>query len=68
MLDKIVEESNKYAIQKNPDKPLKLSNSELEQFIGILYVMGLVKMPNSRMQWGKEFIFEKVARYICKWI
>ena len=36
MLDKIVEELNKYTIQKNPDK---LTNSELEQFIGILYVM-----------------------------
>ena len=64
MLDKIVEESNKYAIQKNPDKPLRLTSSELEQFIGILYVMSLVKMPSSRMYWSKEFIFEKVAQAI----
>ena len=61
MLDKIVEELNKYAIQKNPDK---LTNSELEQFIGILYVMSLVKIPSSRMYWSKEFIFEKVAQAI----
>ena len=61
MLDKIVEELNNYAIQKNPDK---LTNSELEQFIGILYVMSLVKMPSSRMYWCKEFIFEKVAQAI----
>ena len=49
MLDKIVEELSKYAIQKSPDKPLRLTNSELEQFIGILYVLSLVKMPSSRV-------------------
>ena len=49
MLDKIVEELNKYAIQKSPNKPLRLTNSELEQFIGILYVLSLVKMPSSRV-------------------
>ena len=49
MLNKTIEESNKHAIQKNPDKPLRFTNTELEQFIGILYVMSLVKMPSSRM-------------------
>ena len=64
MLHKIVEESNKYTIQKNSDKPLRLTNGELEQFIDILYVMSLVKMLSSRMYLSKEFILEKVAQAI----
>ena len=67
MLDKIVAESNKYTIQKNPDKPLRLTNIELELFIVIPYVMSLVKMPSFRMYWSKEFIFKKVAQAIL-WI
>ena len=60
-LNNIVEESNKYAIQTNPDKPLDLTKNELEQFIGILYAMSLVKMPSTRLYWSKEFYFDKVA-------
>ncbi|XP_065650717.1 piggyBac transposable element-derived protein 3-like [Hydra vulgaris] len=57
----IVEESNRYAIQCNPSSPLNLSCNELEQFIGILYAMSLVKTPSTRLYWSKEFYFEKVA-------
>ena len=57
----IVEESNRYAIQCNPFSPLNLSCNKLEQFIGILYAMSLVKMPSTRLYWSKEFYFEKVA-------
>ena len=49
ILDVIVEESNKYAIQVNPAAPLKLTRDELEQFIGILYATSLVKMPSTRL-------------------
>ena len=49
LLDKIVDESNKYAIQTNPSSPLNLTRNELEQFFGIVYVMSLVKMPSTRL-------------------
>lgn len=61
ILDIIVEESNKYAIQNNPESPLNLTRTELEQFFGILYATSLVKMPSTRMYWSKEFYFVKVA-------
>ena len=61
ILDVIVEEPNKYAIQVNPAAPLKLTRDELEQFIGILYATSLVKMPSTRLYWSKEFRFEKIA-------
>jgi hypothetical protein len=61
MLQLIVDESNKYAIQKNPNKPLQLDKNELEQFIGILYAMSIVQMPSTRMYWSKELYFEKIG-------
>lgn len=61
ILDLIVEESNKYAVQRNPAALLKLTRNELEQFIGILYTISLVKMPSCRLYWSKEFYFEKLA-------
>ena len=60
LLDKIVDESNKYAIQTNLSSPLNLTRNELEQFLGILYVMSLVKMPSTQLYWS-EFNYDKVA-------
>ena len=49
--DQIIElmncESNKYSVHQNPAKPLKFTNSELEQFSGILFTMSVAKMPVS---------------------
>ena len=61
MLQLIVNESNKYAVQKNPYKPLQLDKNELEQFIGILYAMSLIQMPSTRMYWSNELYFEKIG-------
>ena len=61
LLDKIVDESNKYPIQSNPSSPLNLTRNELEQFFGILYVMSLVKMPSTRLCWSSEFNYDKVV-------
>ncbi|XP_047144588.1 piggyBac transposable element-derived protein 1-like [Hydra vulgaris] len=61
LLDIIVNESNKYAVQSNPNDPLKITRAELEQFIGILFATCLMKMPSTRMYWSKEFYFNKVA-------
>ena len=61
LLHKIVDESNKYAIQSNPSSPLNLNRNELEQFCGILYVMSLVKMLSTKLHWSSEFNYDKVA-------
>ncbi|XP_065674116.1 uncharacterized protein LOC136091060 [Hydra vulgaris] len=61
LLQNIVDESNKYALQKNIEKNLHLDKNELEQFIGILYLMSIVKLPSTRMYWRNELYFEKVA-------
>ena len=61
LLQNIVDESNKYALQKNTEKNLHLDKNELEQFIGILYLMSIVKLPSTCMYWSNELYFEKVA-------
>ena len=45
---RIVEESNRYAAQVDTNKPLSLTSDELEQFIGILFLMSVVRMPATR--------------------
>nr|XP_047124846.1 piggyBac transposable element-derived protein 3-like [Hydra vulgaris] len=40
---------------------LRLEKDELVQFIGILYLMSIVKLPSTRMYWSNELYFEKVA-------
>ena len=42
---RFIEESNRYAAQVDTDKPLSLTSDELEQFIGILFLMSVVRMP-----------------------
>ena len=49
----IREESNTYAAQVDIDKPLNMMSDELEQFIGILILMPVVKMPATCNYWER---------------
>ena len=57
----IVSESNIYAPQIDINKPLNLTVEELEQFIGILFVMSIVKMPSTRDYWEQNMGYDKIA-------
>lgn len=57
----IVQESNRYGLQCNITKPLQLDRNELEQFIGIVFYMSIVKMPRARLYWGEETRCSKIA-------
>ena len=61
ILEFICDESNKYAIQVDPTKPLHLTKNELKQFIGILFMMSIVKMPSPRDYWAAETRYAKIA-------
>uniref|UniRef100_A0A0K0EC23 DDE_Tnp_1_7 domain-containing protein n=1 Tax=Strongyloides stercoralis TaxID=6248 RepID=A0A0K0EC23_STRER len=54
LLNNIVDQSNLYAIQKNVNKPLGLTLSELEKFIGITMLMSIYKLPRTHMFWKME--------------
>uniref|UniRef100_A0A8C6WVW5 PiggyBac transposable element-derived protein domain-containing protein n=1 Tax=Neogobius melanostomus TaxID=47308 RepID=A0A8C6WVW5_9GOBI len=61
ILSVIAEQSNLYAIQCNPNKPLNLSTKELEQFIGTVIYMSLFGLPATRMFWNKATRVHQVA-------
>ena len=52
ILQHIVDQSNLYSVQKNLNNNLNLCVSELEQFIGSLLAMLLVKLSSSRLYWS----------------
>ena len=60
----IVSRSNIYASQIDINKPLNLTVEELEQLIGILFVMSIVKMLNTRDYWEQNMRYDKLADVI----
>jgi len=66
ILDQSAHESNLYAIQKNPDKPLRLTRSELEQFIGCCMYMPIFKLPRYRMYWSLNTGVESIASILSR--
>ena len=48
----IVEQSNLYAAQQDPSKPLNLTLDELEQFLAVIMLMSIFSLPNSRLYWS----------------
>ena len=57
----IVSESNIYASQIDINKPLNLTVEELDQFIGILFVMSIFKMSSTRDYWEQNMRYDKIA-------
>ncbi|XP_047105102.1 piggyBac transposable element-derived protein 2-like [Schistocerca piceifrons] len=53
LFDLIVEESHRYSVQCNPDRPIDLSCDDIKKFIGICLVMSIVHVPNTRDYWGE---------------
>ncbi|XP_034066448.1 piggyBac transposable element-derived protein 2-like [Gymnodraco acuticeps] len=61
ILESIVQQSNLYAMQNNPNKPLNLTTKELEQFLGTVVYMSLFGLPRTRMFWNKACRVSQVA-------
>ena len=58
----MVEESNKYGLKIDITKPLNLSKAELEQFIGIIFLMSIVKMPSTRDYWEQSLQYKTISK------
>lgn len=52
IIDLLVEQSNLYAIQQNPSKPLNVDKMEMEQWLGICLHMSLSRLPDTRLHWS----------------
>ncbi|XP_060806107.1 piggyBac transposable element-derived protein 3-like [Amyelois transitella] len=60
IVQRIVEESNLYSVQKNVTKPLNLSETELIKFMAILIYMSVIKYPNVRLYWSNTVGFQPI--------
>ena len=66
ILEHIVEQSNLYAIQRNPNRPLNIDKNELEQFLGTLFLMSLTKISRSRLYWASDFVLPAISKYFSR--
>lgn len=65
MLTRVVEETNKYYLQKN-GTPLGMTIEELTSVLGMFFRMGLVDMHNVRAYWEQGSRYELVAQ-VMSW-
>ncbi|XP_050726534.1 piggyBac transposable element-derived protein 2-like [Eriocheir sinensis] len=64
LLTLICKESNRYALQCDPSKPLSLTVEELEVFLGICIYMSIVKMTSHRRYWTSDANLRAVIDYM----
>ncbi|MEM6686592.1 MAG: transposase [Bacteroidota bacterium] len=56
----LVEQTNLYSVQ-NKGSSVKVTQEEIERFLGIHILMGIVKLPTYQMYWKTETRYDKVA-------
>lgn len=76
LIQKISVETNLYLTQKNPNNNFNVSELEIQQFIGMVYIMSLIQLPRVTNHWssvlGTPLIqqtmtankFEKIRQYL----
>ncbi|KAE9525422.1 hypothetical protein AGLY_014222 [Aphis glycines] len=76
LLDSIVEQSLLYSVQQNINNTFRFTKNELKKYLGIVALMSLVHLPNTRSYWncvlGNTMIqetmslkrFELIRRYL----
>ena len=66
ILTLICNESNKYAIQNDVNRPLYLDSKELEQFIGVCIYMCLFKQSRTRRYWVGDLEMNAVTDFFSR--
>ncbi|KAH9378622.1 hypothetical protein HPB48_014700 [Haemaphysalis longicornis] len=66
LLAAITEQSNLFAIQKNANKALCLTWSEMEQFLSTTMYMSVYSLPREHMYWSHKTRVEKVAEVMSR--
>lgn len=66
LLQNIVDQSNLFSVQKNPNEPLNLTIAELEQFLGICIGMSVYDLPRARMYWANDTRIDKIANVMSR--
>ena len=53
LFDHIVEQTNLYAVQSTGSS-ISVEHNEMEQYLGLLIIMSIIKLPQIRRYWSKE--------------
>jgi hypothetical protein len=59
-IDYLVEETNRYSVEKT-GRSINCTKKEMEMFIGILLLMGVVKLPSYRLYWSQFYRYAPIA-------
>ncbi|CAF4509013.1 unnamed protein product, partial [Didymodactylos carnosus] len=58
----LTHQSNLYSVQTNPNKPLRITENEIKQFIGVLILTGVYSFPQQRFFWTSSTRVESQFR------
>lgn len=61
IINDIVYQTILYSVEKRPQKPLDLTENELEQFIGTCIYMSIVQLPNARSYWNSSLRHQLIS-------
>ncbi|CAF1222447.1 unnamed protein product [Rotaria sordida] len=62
----LTNQPNLYAVQKNPNKPIRISETEMEHFIGILLMTGIYSFPKQRYFWSSDTRVESISSVMSR--
>jgi hypothetical protein len=62
----LTDQSNLYSVQIDPNKPLCISQNEMEHFIGILIMTGVYSFPTQRFFWMEATRVESISSVMSR--
>ena len=66
ILQSIVDQSNLYSLQLNPNKPANITQQDLRKYLGICIYMSIVHMPRIRSYWSSNLGFAQVKEALSE--
>lgn len=62
----LTDQSNLYSVQQDPNKPVRISETEMKRFIGILLMTGVYCFPDQRLFWSGTTRVESVSSVMSR--
>ena len=66
LIEHIVYQSNLYAAQENPDRPLQLTCNELEKYFAVIMLMSIISLSCSRLYWSLDLAISQVSKIMSR--
>lgn len=54
IFDSVAEQTNMYVVQKDIGDPFRVTGVDIQQFIGVVYIMSLIKLPSVACHWSNK--------------